>query len=174
VTLNIEILDFGATSEAQLLRSILENLGARVGMTQAGNPSAFLQALSLKAHYLIICGHGDNGGFVFGEFAPSVDSSMLVDGILPAAAIEKAKVRASNVISTGCETGADHFVAAFRKSGAKRYIAPRHSPEGSAVPLIVHHYFHAAIVCGLDSETALEAAQSGFQPDDRFTNYPLR
>jgi hypothetical protein len=173
VTATIEILDFGATSEAQLLRSILENLGARVGMTQAGNPCAFLQALSLKTDYLIICGHGDKSGFVFGEFAPSVDSSMLVDSVLPAAEIEKAAVRAAVVISTGCETGADRLAAAFRRAGAKRYTAPRHSPEGSAVPLILHRYFHAVFINGLSSETALDSAQVGFQLEDRFTSYPL-
>jgi hypothetical protein len=167
----IEIIDIGASSEALLLRSILESLGARVGLIQAGSPSAFLSGLGASADYILVCGHGESGGFVMGDFASTVDTTALVNGLMPAAAIAKLEIAAPSVVSTGCETGHQHFAEAFRQAGALHYMAPRESPEGSVIPLILHSYFYSVLVSGLDSKTALASAQSRFSPEDHFTSY---
>ena len=73
-------------SDHQLTRLMLEELQAVVLMHLVGTPGDFLRVVAQGEQapaYLVICAHGDDVGLVFGEYAPHIDTAMLVEGSLP-------------------------------------------------------------------------------------------
>lgn len=161
----VAVVDIGDTLEALLIRSMLESLGAVVPLHLPGTPEDFLTLIGageLVHQHLVICGHGDDNGFVFGDYIEEIDTSMLTEGSLPPSVVAKhARLAGKIVLSTCCETGGKAYGDAFvGKEGATLYVAPDGSPEGADAPLFVHCFFHALLARKQTPEAALERARS--------------
>ncbi|WP_426228055.1 hypothetical protein [Pararhizobium sp. DWP3-4] len=168
----VAIVALGDSGEALLIRAILENLGAAVVLHLPGTPGDAIKCLQRQENdpeYIILSGHGDENGFVLGEFISDIDTGMLVDGSLPAGALAGAiRLPAKTVISTACVTGTDAFGEAFLAAGARAYVAPADFPDGAAVPLFLHGLFYELLHRGKTLEEAIETAQS-FDRDDELS-----
>ena len=166
----VAIVAVGDSGEALLLRAVLENLGAAVTLHLPGVPADVVACLAQgppSPAHLIISGHGDDNGFVLGEFGPGIDASALVDGSLPAFALRgNVDLPGTVVVSTACETGTPAFADVFLTGGAACYIAPVGYPEGSAVPLFVHALFHDLLRRGSSVEVAVRRARQALAPDE--------
>jgi hypothetical protein len=142
----VEIVDFGLGGDGELLRSILESLNCVVLSHWPGAPGDFLKVIGQGdscAPYLIVSGHGDEGGLIFGEYADCIDTSMLVDGHMPAECIRRhARLPGSIVISTCCSGGERQLAEAFLAGGLKAYIGAVEAVAADAVPLFVSHFFY--------------------------------
>ena len=142
----ISIVAIGDSGEAQLLRILLESLGASVLLHLPGTPADFLLVLGASgspAKYLVISGHGDDAGLIFGDYAPEIDTGCLTQGRLsPLTLAEHIALPGKIVVSTACEAGTPAFASAFLGGGVEAYIAPSGSPEGADAVLFVHRLFH--------------------------------
>lgn len=143
------VIAIGDGHEALLIRSVLESLGAVVLLHLIGTPEDFLLTLEHTRQdpkFVVICGHGDANGLVFGDYANEVDTSPLIDGSLPATAIAaRACLPEAVVLSTACLSGNRRFGQAFLDAGAAAYVAPADYPDGADIALFVHLFFHAVI-----------------------------
>jgi hypothetical protein len=169
----VAVIDCGETSEALLLRGLLENMGAVVALHQPGTPADFLLVLGQGRDapgFIVICGHGDENGLVFGDYAPDIDTSCLVQGSMPARALA-GKVDLPNrvVLSTACATGSPEFGRAFIAGSVRAYIAPASYPEGAAALLFAHHFFYSILCCGMEPEAACLQARSYDEESGKFT-----
>jgi hypothetical protein len=156
----VSIAAIGDSGEALLIRSCLESLGAAVTLHLIGTLSDFLKVLNQSRdapRYLVICGHGDENGFVLGEYESGIDISALTKGSLPATALSgRIDLPETIVISTACDTGSLHMAEAFLKGGAAAYIAPNGYPGGSETALFVHMLFHQIMVETVSASEAVE------------------
>ncbi|XSG83143.1 MAG: hypothetical protein ACPW61_05015 [Methyloligella sp. ZOD6] len=168
----VGIVAVGDRGEALLLRAILENLGAAVSLHLPGTPEDFLKVIgqgASAAPVLLVSGHGDEAGFVFGEYAPEIDVSALAGGRLgPEAIATRTKLPGTVVISTACATGSEAFGSAFLKGGASAYIAPPGYPDGAYAALFVHRLMHGVMRKGLSLQDAFGEAQPADAGDGRF------
>jgi hypothetical protein len=169
----VAVIDCEASGEASLIRGLLENLDAAVTLHLPGTPVDFLLTLGQDAfapEFIVICGHGDAEGIVFGEYGPGVDTSCLVNGRLPARALAgKVRLPGRIVLSTACMTGTEEFGRTFLDGGARAYIAPSSYPGGSDAVLFVHHFFHNTLCRGMALETAWLHARSYDEESGMFT-----
>ncbi|MBN8952508.1 MULTISPECIES: hypothetical protein [unclassified Rhizobium] len=142
----VSIVALGDSGEALLLRAILESLGAVVTLHLPATPSDFLKCVdqgTSAPRYMILSGHGEEGGLVFGEFDEGIDTSMLVAGCLPAEQLDrKINLPGCVVLSTACLSGTEAFASAFLAGGVSAYIASIDYPDGAAIPLFVHGFFY--------------------------------
>lgn len=164
----VAVVDIGDTLEALLVRAMLESLGAVVTLHLPGTPQDFLTLIGagdVVHQYVVICGHGDENGFVFGDYCEGIDTSMLVDESMPPAVIaDHARLDGKVIVSTACETGGKAFGDAFVERGrAALYVGPDGSPEGADTPLFVHCFFHALLA---QKQTPLAALQRARGYDD--------
>ncbi|OAI31366.1 hypothetical protein A1351_05740 [Methylosinus sp. R-45379] len=166
------VIAVGDAFEALLIRSMLESLGAAVLLHLVGTPEDFLLTLERKEHdpkLVVICGHGDENGLVFGDYGDGVDVGALVDGSLPAAAIAKrARMPGAIVVSTACLSGDAAFAKAFLEAGAAAYIAPADCPDASDAALFVHYLLHSLLRRGLSPERAFDRARHADPALDMF------
>ncbi|ODA67865.1 hypothetical protein A7A08_01032 [Methyloligella halotolerans] len=171
----IGIVAVGDQGEALVLRAILENLGAAVSLHLAGTPGDFLKVVGqgpTAPPVLIISGHGDETGFIFGEYSSRIDVSMLSDGSLNARGLaEEVDLPGTAVISTACATGGKDFAAAFLRGGASAYMAPEGFPVGADIPLFVHLLMHGMLRHGMPLREAFRRAQVTTELYERFTLY---
>jgi hypothetical protein len=141
----VAVVAVGDTGEALLVRSILESLGAAVLLHPIGTPEDFLRVIAqgdAAPRYVVICGHGDETGLVFGEYGEGIDTVALKRGSMPPTRIaERVRLPGRIVVSTACRTGSAAFGEAFRKGGVAAYIGPDGYPDGSAAALFVHLLF---------------------------------
>lgn len=169
----VVVIDCGATGEALLLRGLLENMGAVVALHQPGTPGDFLLVLGQGSDapaFVVICGHGDEFGLIFGDYAPDIDTSCLVQGRMPARALAgKIKLPGRVVLSTACGTGSPEFGKAFIAGGVRAYIAPASYPEGAAALLFVHHFFYGILCCRKEAEAAYLHARSYDEESAKFS-----
>jgi hypothetical protein len=174
----IAIIDCGDPPEASVIRGLLERMGAVVTMHQPGTPGDFLLALGqaeLAPDFVIICGHGDENGIVFGEYAPGIDTSCLVQGSLPARAlVGKIDLPGRIVLCTACDSGAEDFAKAFLGGGVRAYIAPLSSPEGGDALLFAHHFFHNILCRGMTLQAAWLRARSYDEESGTFAFHGAR
>ncbi|MCK2055945.1 hypothetical protein [Methylobacterium sp. 37f] len=142
----VSIVAIGDSGEALLLRALLESLGASVLLHLPGTPADVLLVLGAggsPADHLVLSGHGDDEGFILGEYGPEIDTRCLTRGRLsPVTLAEHITLPGKVVVSTACETGTAAFGSAFLKGGVAAYIAPNGSPEGADAVLFVHRLFH--------------------------------
>jgi len=172
----VAVVDIGDTLEALLVRATLESMGAVVTLHLPGTPGDFLTLLAggeLVHQHVVISGHGDENGFVFGDYIEEIDTSMLIEGSLPPAVVaEHARLDGKIVLSTCCETGGKSYGDAFvEKGGAALYVAPDGSPEGADAPLFVHCFFHALLARKQEAKAALEKARSYDEAASMFVGY---
>lgn len=160
----IAIIDSGDPPEAWAIRALLENMGAVVTMHLPGTPGDFLLTLGqgeLAPEFVIICGRGDENGIVFGEYAPGIDTSCLVDGTLPARALaEKIELPGRVVLRTACDSGVEYYGRAFLEGGVRACIAPLSSPDGADALLFVHHLRFMALAMSPPRRPVQMAASS--------------
>lgn len=172
----VGVVAIGNAGEALLIRALLESLGADVSLYLPGTPADFLMVLQqgvAAPDYLVISGHGDQTGFIFGEFAPEIDDTILQDGRLPAEALAfHVDLPGKVVLSTACETGSDAFGAAFLAGGVDAYIAPAGAPEGADVPLFMHHLLYRLLQQKTSLAAAFDAARRACPGGALFTSWP--
>ena len=158
-----------------MIRDILESLHAVVTLHLPGTPEDFLLVLGqddVAANYMVISGHGDDNGFVFGEFGSNIDTSMLINGSLPASAIAgRANLLTNVLISTACETGNRAFGQAFTAGNVSTYIAPQGEPDGAVVPLFLHYLFFELLHNQVQPEIALGRARAMGGDAKMFVSY---
>lgn len=123
----VAIIDImGSSGEAKSVADFVSHLDAVTRYYAVGCPSDFLSVLADPSEIprdLIICGHGDKTGFVFGDFADEIDTSMLRDGSLPPECIaKKARLPDRLVVNSSCEGGLEHMAQAFKTAGVQAYI----------------------------------------------------
>jgi hypothetical protein len=153
----VAVVAVGEATEAPLVRALLESLGAVVTLHLPGTPEDILLVLGqgeTAPPYLVLCGHGDEEGFVLGEYAPEIDTAALIGTSLPAAVVARTCLPGRVVVSTACTTGYAAFQRAFLGGGAAAYIAPDGYPAGASTLLFVHLLFHELLVRGADLEPA--------------------
>ena len=158
----VAVVAVGEASEALLVRALLESLGAVVILHLPGTPEDILLVLGqgeAAPPYLVLCGHGDEEGFVLGEYGPGIDTSALLGISLPPTAVAaRACLPGRLVVSTACATGNAALQQAFLGGGATAYIAPAGYPAGASTPLFVHLLFYELLVRGADLESAWRQA----------------
>jgi hypothetical protein len=109
--------------------------------------------------YLIISGHGDETGYILGEFGPEIDTSALVGASLPPGSIAaRIRLPGCSVVSTACLTGTAAFAKAFVQDGVSSYIAPTAYPAGTTAALFIHLLFYELLVAKSDLKTAWRCA----------------
>lgn len=164
----VAVVAVGEAGEALLVRSILENLGAAVLLHLIGTPEDFLRVIEqgdAAPRYMVICGHGDANGLIFGEYGDEIGVTSLDRGSMPPKAIaERVKLPGTVVVSTACATGSKAFGGAFLAGGASAYIASPDYPEGDATGLFVHILFHQLLRRGEPPVDALRHARR-YDPD---------
>ncbi len=132
----------------ELTRAALEALGCVVLTHRVGTPADFLRVLgqgSQAPRYMVILGHGDENGLVFGEYDEAIDASMLRDGSLPPEAIAgRVHLPGCTVISYSCGGGTDAMARAFLSGGVASYIGCRIEVETVALALFLFHFLFGA------------------------------
>ncbi len=170
----IAVVAIGDSGESLLVRSILENLGASVTLHLIGTPEDFLRVLGQgesAPRYVVICGHGDENGFVFGEYTEGIDVSALTNGSMPPAAIAaRVALPGRIVVSTACYSGTPAFSEAFHAGRVAAYIAPDGDPDGAAAALFVHLLFHRLLHKGVAPN---EAFREVLEHDEEFRMFTI-
>ena len=142
----------------EFLRSMLESLRCVVTLHRPGTPGDFLKLIALGENaprYMIICGHGAEDGLYFGEYIAEIDTSMLRNGCLPAAAIqETVDLPGCTVISATCCGGQAPMAEAFILGGVSAYLSSPEEPDGMAMNVFLINFFYAVMEKGLSDEDA--------------------
>jgi hypothetical protein len=171
----VAVVAVGDASEALLVRAILESLGAAVMLHLVGTPEDFLRIIEqgeTAPRHIVICGHGDENGLIFGAYDDGIDVAALVQGSMPLAAIApRVKLPGRVVVSTACGTGSDEFGAAFLRGGVAAYIAPNGYPDGGDAGLFVHLLFHRLLRAGESPRAALHQTHRYDRTFEVFTIY---
>ncbi len=111
-----------------------------------GTPADFLHVINQPENtppYLIISGHGDEGGLVFGEYIEGIDVSSLQDEVMPPEVIgSHVQLPQTVVISTACSAGVPEAGRAFLNGGVRAYIAADDDVTGEATALFLMHFFY--------------------------------
>ncbi len=133
----------------EMTRAALEALGCVVLTHRVGTPSDFLRVLGQGGQaprYMMILGHGDESGLVFGEFGGAIDCSMLRGGSLPPEAIgPHVNLPGCTVISYSCLGGTDAMARAFLAGGVAGYVGCRTEVEVVALTLFLFHFLFGAL-----------------------------
>lgn len=133
----------------ELTRAALEALGCVVLAHRVGTPSDFLRVLGQgeqAPRYMVILGHGDENGLVFGEYDEAIDVSMLRDGSLPPDAIRAhGNLPGCTVISYSCVGGTDAMARAVLAGRAAAYIGCRTEVQTVALTLFLFHFLFGAL-----------------------------
>jgi len=170
--MKIALIAISDTAEAQLLRLALESVGAIVHLHAIGRPSNFFAAFDVfgvPADVAIICGHGDDDGFIFPEIAPDIDALVLpANRLTPALIADHLRAAPPIVLSTACGTGLKSFATAFMAAGAKNYIAAKGYPDGAAVPALLHLAAYRVQSAGSSWEAAIRAANNFMTLENQF------
>jgi len=124
-----------------------EELGGTAHLHLCGTPGDFLKVIAqgnAAAPYLIIVVHGDDNGLVFGEYADSIDTSMLVEGSMPPECIARhVNLPGRVVFNDACRAGEPPMAQAFMAGGLKGYIGSREpTPHGTAGIMFIAHFFY--------------------------------
>jgi len=144
----VEIVDCGGVgSLGRLARDLIEELGGTAHLHLCGTPGDFLKVIAQgerAAPYLIITAHGDDNGLVFGEYADSIDTSMLVEGSMPPECVAKhIDLPGRVVFNDACRAGEPPMAQAFMAGGLKGYIGSREpTPHGTAGIMFIAHFFY--------------------------------
>jgi hypothetical protein len=167
------VVAVGDTGEALLVRGILESLGAVVSLHLIGTPQDFLRVIGqgeAAPCYIVICGHGDETGLVFGDYGEGIDTTALERGAMPPTAMAaRVDLPGKIVVSTACRTGSSAFGQGFLRGGVAAYIAPSGYPDGAAAALFVHLLFHRILSKGESPALAFARVQGADVEFETFT-----
>lgn len=157
------------TLEALSIRNTLEYFGYKVQVRYIGRPHDFMNILSMenKVDFLLICNHGQDGGFVMPDLGEDVYQSDEPRGLIQISDLtNQVKLKDAIVLSTACGVGYELMSKVFLDGGARAFIAPGDYVEGSAGLLFVLQYFYMYLLennsdrafksaASVDNETAL-------------------
>ncbi|MCH5188084.1 MAG: hypothetical protein J1F63_06735 [Oscillospiraceae bacterium] len=155
---------FGCDSEAQAIRAALEWFGATVIKKGIGRPNDFLDVIEGKTiiapDYVVLVGHGSDGGFCMEELGESVYLPGEPRGKITAGHISgRVGLKNTVIISTACATGRDSLAAALCVNG-NSYIAPEDYPEGNSDLFFVIRFFYELMQNEKTAREAYEAARA--------------
>ena len=155
---------FGCDSESQAIRAALEWFGATVIRKGIGRPNDFLDVFAgrnlIDPDYVVLVGHGDDGGFCMDELGESVYLPGEPRGNITAEHITgRVGLRNTVVISTACATGRNSIATALAVNG-NSYIAPEDYPEGNSDLFFVIRFFYELIQNEKTAREAFEAARA--------------
>ena len=162
----VDIVNIGGVgNDGRLTRALFEALYAVTQLHLCGTPGDFLQVISQgqdAAPHMLICGHGDDNGLVFGEFGPGIDASMLVEGSMPPECIaENIHLPGCVVINGGCACGEKAMAEAFMSGNLKAYMGTVDPvPEHRADLMFLVHFFYKLFRTGCSEREAWEQAAS--------------
>lgn len=150
------------SSDVPLIRTVLESLGCVVLLHAVGTPTDFLKVIGQgerAARFMIITGHGTDDGLYFGDYISSIDTSMLVNGSLPPAAIERhVNLPGCTVYTHACFSGTPAMAQAFLSGGLKAYLGCRTQPDATAANLFIHNFIYNLKYRNLSERDAWERA----------------
>ena len=151
----------GDGHEAVAVRSLLEQLGAITHLSLIGAPHDFVQVIGQGTHappYLVICAHGDESGFVFGEYDEHVDVSILDGDVFSTRELAKhVDLPETVVVNTACFGERDEMADAFLAGGARAYVG---TTDGEAATVFLTLFFYECLVRGTDAAAAHRKAIS--------------
>lgn len=161
--IHIGIVSVDDSGQGQLLRSLIENMGAIAHWQSLSTPGRFLEIVSageFPSYFVVSC-HGDDNGLCFGDFAEGIDVSTLVRGSLPSKHIaEQGALGNTLVINTACGGGKESMAQDFLSAGARGYIGTDPDPKWTSMMLFLHHFFHETVICKSDDKKAWLRAAS--------------
>ena len=147
--LPVSIVNIDYYSMAPLYRQILEDMGAVVHLHNIDVPTDFIQVIGQEEcapPYMIIASHGEENGIVFGDYMSTIDTSMLVEGIMPFDYIAKhIKLPRTFIVNLACYGGTPETAKAFMSGGIVGYIGTDPNPNAVEHPLFISHFFHSLI-----------------------------
>ena len=157
------------TLEGLAIRNALEYFGYKVQVRYIGRPHDFLNSLSMenKVDFLVICNHGQDGGFVMPELGEDVYLSDEPRGLIQISDLtNRVKLKDAIVLSTACGIGYEPMSKVFLEGGARAFIAPGDYVEGNAGLFFMLQYFYMYLLennsdhafksaASVDNETAL-------------------
>ncbi len=134
----------------ELTRATLEALGCVVLVHRVGTPLDFLRVLGQgdqAPRYMVILGHGDENGLVFGDYGPvTADAPPLREGSLPPEAVAgRVHLPGCTVVSYSCCGGTDAMARAFLAGGVAAYIGCRTEVQTVALTLFLFHFLFGAL-----------------------------
>lgn len=152
----------GGDTEVVALRSVLEYFGAFVTVKWIGRPRELMDVfngkLPLVPDYVIISGHGDEGGFIMNKLGENVYEPDEPRGNFTPKEVEKFLRIKSIVLSTCCTTGGATMSDIFRKGGCT-YIAPADYVEGNSALMFAIRFFYEVLQNKASVELAFESAR---------------
>ena len=159
----------------RLTRDLIEELGGTAHLHLCGTPSDFLKVIAQgenAAPYVIIFAHGDDNGLVFGEYADSIDTSMLVEGSMPPECIARhIDLSGCVVFNDACGAGEVPMAQAFMAGGLRRDIGSREPiPHGTASIMFIAHFFYKLWREKCSEREAWEQA-AAYDKDSRLYEY---
>jgi hypothetical protein len=167
----LSVIGIGDSGEARLLRDLLEAQGHELRLVLAGKPSDVLAGFGFydeAADAAVISAHGDGKGIIFPELAPGVDVYDLPgDRLTPHLFRHYLDMAPPLVVSTACDSGTPGFADAFRKAGARAYLAPEGDPEGADIAIWIAVFFRQ-LTCGSAAD-ALRRANGAVGPESGFS-----
>jgi hypothetical protein len=163
-------------SEANFIRTLLEQLNIVTLLHTIGTPNDFLQVIGQEEEappFLVISAHGDQGGLIFGEYIDEIDVSSLQNGVMyPSTIAEAIRLPGTVVINTACSAGVKEAGVAFMKGEIQAYIAADEDVTGETTALFLMHFFHQ-LVNGRSVEEAWEHA-AAYDEESRLYRLYLR
>lgn len=153
------------------IRFLLESLNCIVLYQQAGTPGDLLKILSqgeAAPRFMILGAHGDRAGIhAGGEYAEHIDTSMLVDGVIPASIIkEECDLPGCSLINLSCFGAADDLPMAYLAGGLKSYIGCRTGVNICAMTVFIANYLYAVIAKKLPEQEAWAHAVKAVDHED--------
>ncbi len=163
--LPVGVVALAADPDPPIIRSLLEGMGAAVHFYQPGTPGDFIKVLRMETDvppYLIISGHGDDTGIIFGEYAAGIDTSMLHSGRLPAEQVARhVRLPGCVVIGLFCGSGEPAMAEAFLEGQLEAYIGMVDpNADFLTIVLFVAHFFYQILRHQSPSRGAWEQAAS--------------
>lgn len=136
-------------SGKEFVRCTLEALNCTVLTHTVGTPSDFLKVIAQGENaprYMIILGHGTKDGLHFGDYEPSIDTSMLHHASMPPEAIRQhVNLPGCTVFSYSCYGGDRAMAEAFLAGGIAGYLGCRTAPDTTAMTLFLFHFLFGVI-----------------------------
>ena len=157
----VDTCDVG--TEGQILRLVAESLSYAVQYFGIGAPSQFVEAIELakdRGGVLVLCGHGDERGLLFGELSEELYADQPFRTVLkPDEMSELLSLKGLQVLTTACLAGCREFGAAALKAEAEAWIGFDDYPEGDDA-LFSAMTFLRAFAKSRDTKAAFASAKA--------------
>ncbi|GAA1579175.1 hypothetical protein [Kribbella karoonensis] len=161
---NLTIIAIGDVLEATAVRAALEGFNYRTTTHWVGSRAELVKLLSGDLptdDTVVLSCHGDERGILVPEEAPITAVDLHTH----------AQFDGKTIVNLGCDTG--RLAPAFHAAGARHYVAPTDSPEGTAALAFVTNLFFLR-TCDIPLPEAVQRA-AAFHPEcEQFQLFPAR